>query len=150
MTLDDTRALVRRLFEGVTDKGGRPYHEHCERVEAFLPAEATEDERHAALLHEVIEDTGTTSADLLGLGYSARTVHLVERLSRKPEDGPYLDWIGSVAASGDRGLILIKLADNRDNGDPARIAALPPERRDISGRYALARALLVAALETAR
>lgn len=141
-TIAETKAYVRELFAGVTDKGGKPYHEHCERVMEFLHGSATDDERHAALLHDVIEDTPVTAADLLARGYSERTVQLVERLSRKPEDGSYLDWIRSIARSGDPGLVMIKLADNRDNGDPRRIAAIPKAERGFAVRYALARIVL--------
>ncbi len=63
-TLDETRAFVAKLFAGNVDKGGKPYAEHCFRVEARLPPSATEDERHAALLHDVIEDTDVTDVEL--------------------------------------------------------------------------------------
>jgi (p)ppGpp synthase/HD superfamily hydrolase len=142
--LDFTRALVRRLFAGVTDKGGKPYAEHCERVERLLGPDATEDERHAALLHDVLEDTSTTADDLRAMGYSARTAYLVLRLTRLAADGTYMDYIRGIAASGDQGLIRIKLADNADNSAPERIACLPPEQRDILRRYERARKILMA------
>lgn len=144
-TIAETKTYVRELFAGVTDKGGKPYHEHCERVMKFLPSSATDDERHAALLHDVIEDTPTTADDLRRMGYSERTVWLVERLTR-PVPGIYVDYIRSISASGDEGLIRIKMADNADNSDPARIAVLPPEQRDIVKRYARARRILEAGL----
>jgi hypothetical protein len=140
------RRLAARLFEGVTDKGGKPYIGHCERVEARLPDWVSEDARCAALLHDVIEDTSTTGDDLISEGFSFRTVHLVEKVSRRPEDGTYIEWIRALAASGDAELIAIKLADNLDNSDPTRIAALPPEQRDIAKRYERARRLLEPAL----
>jgi (p)ppGpp synthase/HD superfamily hydrolase len=143
-TIEQTIALVEKLFDGVTDKGGKPYAGHCIRVMNYLPDTATEDERHAALLHDVIEDTEWTSLDLMCCGYSVRTVELVKALSR-PDGSTYMDWIRQIAASGDAGLIAIKLADNADNSDPGRIAQLPPDQRDIASRYERARKILLGA-----
>lgn len=145
-TIEETKSLVQKLFEGVSDKAGKPYHHHCFRVMMRLGSEYGEDEQHAALLHDVIEDTSTTADDLRRMGYSERTVWLVEMLSRPPksQDRPsYQDWIKSIAATGDAGLISIKLADNADNSDPTRIAALPDSEKGILRRYNKARQILL-------
>ena len=78
-----------------------------------------------------------TADDLRASGYSERTIALVQRLSRpEGENRPsYMDWIRSMAASGDRGLISIKLADNEHNSQPDRVAKLPLGERDIVKRY---------------
>ena len=144
-TIWDTIDYVRDLFEGVLDKGGKPYADHCIRVWSMSAPGSSEDEQHAALLHDVIEDAKVTFAEMRQRGYSARTVNLVERLTR-PAQGTYLDYIRSIADSGDQGLIRIKLADNLDNSNPARIAALPPAERGIADRYKRARYVLTAAL----
>ena len=148
-TIASTMAFIDRLFHGVTDKGGRPYAGHCFRVMERLPAAASLDEKLAALLHDVIEDTPTTADDLRRMGYSERAIWLVEKLSRPPASaGPrlsYIDWIRSIAATSDAGLIAIKLADNADNSDPERIAALPESERSIIRRYERAREILTAA-----
>lgn len=146
-SITDTVAFVEKLFDGVTDKGCQPYAGHCVRVMQGLPAEATDDERHAALLHDVLEDTSIEASALRDMGYSERTVDLVERLSRRPEDGTYMEWMRSIAGSGDVGLIRIKLADNADNSDPARNASLDPVQRVFyAERYGPARQILEAAL----
>lgn len=147
-TISETEDLVARLFEGVVDKGGKPYADHCERVANSLPVDSTKDEVCAAFLHDVIEDTPTTAADLRALGYSERTIWLVERLTRAkgPDRPSYMDYIRGIAATRDRGLIAIKLADNADNSDPARIAQLPEAERGIADRYARARKILESAL----
>jgi hypothetical protein len=61
----------------------------------------------------------------------------VQLLSRpQGESRPdYLDWIRSIAASGNRLAIRVKIADNEDNCDPVRVAALPPDEQNIVGRY---------------
>ena len=142
MSVNKARALVEELFDGVTDKGGKPYVEHCIRVAEKLPHDAPEDAVCAALLHDVIEDCpGYNAVKLLALGFSERTVSLVQNLSRPP-GLTYMDWVCEIAASGDEWLIRIKLADNADNSDTARIAVLPPEQRGIIRRYERARAVL--------
>jgi len=102
-----------------------------------LPADATDDERRVALLHDVIEDTETTASDLLAMGYSKAVVDAVVLLSRPEGDSrpTYMEWVCSLAASGNKMAIRVKIADNEDNSDPMRIANLPPNERDIVRRY---------------
>jgi hypothetical protein len=52
------------------------------------------------------------------------------------------------ASQNEIGLV-IKLADLDDNSDPVRIAALPPEARDIVKRYERAKVVLLLAKERA-
>ncbi|MBN9453296.1 MAG: HD domain-containing protein [Bosea sp.] len=148
--IEAARKLIRELFDGITDKGGKPYAEHCERVEAALPVWVSDDARCAALLHDVVEDCGVTGGDLRRMGFSDRAVWLVLMLSRMFKEITYIDWIKSIAATGDAELIAIKLSDNLDNSDPVRIAALPPEQRDIARRYERARRILGPALENCK
>lgn len=146
--IDETIAFIQRAHAGQITKGGEPYWTHPVAVMELLPVTATEDERHAALLHDVIEDCGLTETDLRNAGYSERTVALVRALSRPTGEArpSYMEWIGSIAASGDRGLIAIKLADNEHNSQPDRIAKLPPEERGISRRYERSMQVLRAAI----
>jgi hypothetical protein len=55
-------------------------------------------------------------------------VRLVSRTKAEPRL-TYVEWIRSIAASGNRGAIRVKLADNKHNSDPARAAQLPPNER---------------------
>ena len=145
-TLAETEAFVRRLFFGVVNKSGEPYAEHCVRVMNSLPPNATDDERHAALLHDVIEDTDLTPRDLRLSGYTDRTVWLVERLTR-PKGMLYADYVRRIVSTGDSGLIAIKRADLADNSDPARLALLLGEDRvRLTAKYAEAREILETAL----
>lgn len=153
----ETLAYIEIAHAGQVDKAGHPYTEHLIRVwKNFLgladvydlsPAER-EAGAHAALLHDIIEDTDTTDAYLLSRGYSQRVVDLILGVSRpEGENRPsYQDWIVSLAATEDITMILIKLADNKDNSSPERIAQLPPEQQSISRRYAKARETLLKAL----
>jgi (p)ppGpp synthase/HD superfamily hydrolase len=144
-TLEETDAFVAELFSGITDKGGKPYVDHCRRVMTGLPEWCSDDARHAALLHDVVEDIPSAKWEAGLQAYNLRVVELVIQLTR-PETLTYMEWIQRIADSGDRELIAIKLSDNRDNSDPARIAQLPPDRQGIVKRYARAREILEAAL----
>jgi len=133
-TIDETIAFIQKAHAGQTDKGGHDYWRHPVSVMNRLPNDATESERHAALLHDVLEDTEFTAEDLQALGYTDDVIRTVELLSRPP-GLTYMEWIRSLAVSGNRAAIRIKIADNEDNSDPARIATLPPEQQDIVIRY---------------
>lgn len=151
MTLENTRALVRTLHAGHVDQLGRPYHTHLERVLAHLQRlfpDCSEAEQHGALLHGSVEEKRTTLEALLNLGYSCEIVELVRWNTRPrgPDAPAYLDWIRNLAENAPLGAVRIKIADNEDNNDPARIARLPPEQRDVSEVYRKARAILAASL----
>ena len=111
------------------DEGGVPYWEHPVRVMHRLPDDATMNEKLAALLHDVIEDTGYTANDLRDMGYPDEVVNLIRRLTRPRLGETYHEWIAALAMRGDKSAIRIKIADNHDNIDPERLKTLPAERR---------------------
>lgn len=144
--------LAAVLHAGQVDKAGQPYIDHLRRVTEILGRrwpDATQDDIDAAWLHDAIEDTSATGADLLAAGVSARTVEIVEALTR-PEGPAYLEWIEAIARAGDQSVIRVKLADNEDNRDPARVAALPGAAERVAKRYEPARRILEAALSPAK
>jgi (p)ppGpp synthase/HD superfamily hydrolase len=136
-TIDETIEFIKQAHAGQTDKAGNPYWHHPVSVMKRLGEDATDDARLAALLHDVLEDTPHTADDLIAMGYPLAVVSAVQILTRPQgaERPTYMDWIRVVAASGNQIAIRVKIADNEDNSDPARIAALPPEGRDIVNRY---------------
>jgi hypothetical protein len=67
----------------------------------------------------------------------------VQRLTRDPTV-PYQDFIRSIAASGNLSAIRVKLADNADNSDPARIH--PDSAAMLAEKYRPAKRILDAAL----
>ena len=147
-TIDETIAFIQKAHSGQFDKAGEVYWRHPHSVMQRLGDGATEEERQVALLHDVIEDTPHSGADLLALGYSASVVTAVELLSRSKIEPrpPYIDWINSIASSGNRLAIRIKIADNEDNLDPIRIAALSQDEREFVHRYEHSLAILRPAL----
>jgi len=106
---------------GQTDASDVPYIYHP----AFLAGQMdTEDEIITALLHDVVEDTRVTFADLEREGFSDSVLAALRLLTHDAGAG-YMDYIrrikqNSLAAK-------VKLADLRHNSDPTRNANLPPE-----------------------
>lgn len=150
IALEDTKEFVRKAHAGQVDKGGKPYHEHVERVALrvgakiaalgatrfALPDDVQRDILHAALAHDVVEDTPYTFDDLIEMGYSQTVLGILRLVTRDRSDGlSYQQWVQSIADSGNLGAILVKLSDNEDNADPARIAQLDPENQGVVDRY---------------
>jgi (p)ppGpp synthase/HD superfamily hydrolase len=126
-TLIDTLNLIQKAHAG-QKYNDMPYWEHPLRVMLRLPPEATEEERHAALLHDVIEDTIYQPSDLKKMGYSDRVLDLVDKVTMKGE-GSYLEKIKGIIDSGDIGAIRLKYADMSENSDPRNLAQVTEERR---------------------
>lgn len=155
--------FARHAHRNQVDQSGRPYIEHIERVCAYVaalldrlpPGTLTEAERdeilQAAALHDCAEDheeTGVTHADLEREGFAPGVRRRVLRLDKRNKVGTtYQSNIQAMAAEGDIGVIIVKIGDNSDNLDPARIVTLPPEKRSIADRYARSRETLMAAYE---
>jgi (p)ppGpp synthase/HD superfamily hydrolase len=142
--------IARQAHRFQTDRAEQPYIGHIERVVANLLRrwpDAADDEIAAAWLHDVIEDTEWTAYALRKAGIAPCAVAIVEELTRP--DGPtYLGWIEALAASGSLSAVRVKLADNDDNTDPARVAAIPDGPAMLARRYRPARAMLEARLRT--
>jgi (p)ppGpp synthase/HD superfamily hydrolase len=131
--------LARRYHAGQVDRVGAPYIDHPRAVAGLL-AGCPDTWRAAAWLHDVLEHTGATAADLAAAGVPPEVVRLVGLLSRRPGED-YLDYVGRVCA--DPAAVRIKLADVVHNMDPARDHGPPPDKRI---RYHRALVMLVRAL----
>jgi len=106
---------------------GEPYMDHPDRVMLLLGDEEP-DLLAAALLHDTVEDTQLTREDLLDLGFSTRTVGLVDAVTRRkgqsrlPDqtvDETYREFTARVAKHHDKAAVTLKMADLADNTDPA-------------------------------
>ena len=128
--------IMRRAHEGQIDKSGRPYYLHPLRV-AMRLVHCTAEERHAALLHDVVEDTPLTLEDLRALGYSSEVIELVNILTRRlPAGESHRQYLERIVASRNAKALRVKLADVLDNMSPARSRALPPEHQGMKHRFA--------------
>ncbi len=129
-TIDETITFIRQAHAGQTDRSGADYAEHPIAVMRRLPAGVDDAVRHAALLHDVIEDTAWTRADLQRMGYSERVLAAVELVTHTAEDTrPYAVRIAGLIASGNTDALEVKLADMSENADPRRLGKLEPSQR---------------------
>lgn len=111
------RALILATYHhrGVLDKGGEPYILHVLRV---MMAVETEEQRVAALLHDLLEDTDMVEEDLRRLKFSPETVQSVLLLTREKGDD-YEEYIRRLAKNPVSRKV--KLADLQDNQKKERL-----------------------------
>jgi (p)ppGpp synthase/HD superfamily hydrolase len=117
-TLDEAIQVARRAHEGQLDKGGRPYIGHPLRVMGSL---RDEHERMAAVLHDVVEDTSVTLADLKAAGCPEEVLAAVAAISKQPGEDQTA-YLARVAANPIARAV--KRADIADNMSPDRLSRL--------------------------
>jgi (p)ppGpp synthase/HD superfamily hydrolase len=151
--IDLARRIAYAAHEGQTDKQGQPYILHPERVATCVELWAIaagwnewDIERvvSVAWLHDVVEDTAFSLADLTREGFPPSVVAAVDALTRhrgpggRPE-GYHAAFIPRCKAN--EYAALVKRADLRDN--LARLDGLPEAQRDgMRRRYERALAIL--------
>lgn len=141
-----TESFAAEMHAGQLDKAGEEYIGHPLRVRATVertaPAAGVDSVRAqlAALLHDVVEDTDVTLADLVARGYSASVVAAVDALSKRPDEQTET-YLARVAT--DPIAVVVKHADMADNSDPVRLGRLPAEQAErLAARYVGRRAML--------
>ena len=107
--LDEALNLVANHFRGITDKSGSPYVLHC--IRAMMTVESL-DAKMVAVMHDLIEDTSMTLAQLRTKGFSEQVVNGVDLVTHK-DDVSYPDYI--VAIKKNSIATEVKLADLKDN-----------------------------------
>jgi hypothetical protein len=119
-TLERAIALAATAHAGQTDKAGAPYILHVLRV--MLRCE-TNEERMAAVMHDMVEDCGWTLDQLRAEGFPEAVVEGVDAVTRR--DGEtYDDFVlrAKLHPIGRR----VKLADLADNSDLSRLPEVTP------------------------
>jgi (p)ppGpp synthase/HD superfamily hydrolase len=104
-----------KAHQGQVDKYGKPYILHPLRVMFRLE---TELEQMVGVLHDVVEDSDVTFADLRHIGYSEAVIMALDGVTRR-EDETYDEFVErSLAHPVSR---RVKLADLEDNMDLRRL-----------------------------
>jgi (p)ppGpp synthase/HD superfamily hydrolase len=134
--LEKAIVLALKKHAGQKDKMGKAYILHPLRVMTQME---TEEEMTAAVLHDVIEDTPTTTKDLKKMGFSKRIVQAVEALSRQNGE-KYEDYIDRVVAN--KLAVKVKIADLRDNTSASRLIMVTADDIARVARYKKALAKL--------
>ncbi len=115
-TLEDAIALAVASHRGQRDKAGQPYILHPLRVMLRLE---TDQERMAAVLHDVVEDGQVTLASLKKAGYPRRVLEAVDHLTHRKGEETYAEYVERAASN--RLARKVKLADLEDNMDLRRL-----------------------------
>ncbi|WP_435113317.1 HD domain-containing protein [Nocardiopsis synnemataformans] len=140
MNLAEATALALQAHGGQTDKAGHPYVRHVIAVRDLL-APHGDYAQIAGVLHDVLEDTPLTAADLAARGCPPQVLDALDAVTRRPNE----DYTAAVRRAAAHPLgRLVKLADNLHNSDPERLAELPTAVAErLTAKYTAARALLV-------
>ena len=138
---ENTNKALRLAYEahaGQFDKSGVPYVFHPLHL-----AEQMEDEESiiAALLHDVVEDTAWSLADLRAMGFPEKALEAVALLTHDPAE-PYLSYVARVKENPI--VRRVKLADLRHNSDLSRIKKVTERDLKRVEQYAAAIRLLEA------
>jgi (p)ppGpp synthase/HD superfamily hydrolase len=138
--LEDAILLAAQMHRGQKDKAGAPYILHPMRVLFYLPGEADENTRIAAVLHDVIEDTPMSAEELSERGFANEAVEAIEFLTKtREEEDDYEAFIQRVSQNSIARQV--KIADLKDNLDESRIAS--PTEKDFKRMEKYRRALKV-------
>ena len=113
-----TKKAMKLCFEAhknQLDKSGMPYVFH-----PFHLAEQMTDEETTivALLHDVVEDTEYTLADLRNMGFSQEVCDAIALMTHDPAV-PYLEYVAKIKENPIARAV--KLADLRHNSDLTRL-----------------------------
>ena len=118
------------------DKSGMPYVFH-----PFHLAEQMTDEYTAiaALLHDVVEDTGYTFSDLAAMGFPEEVISALRLLTHDPSV-PYMEYVAQIKQNPVARAV--KLADLRHNSDLSRLDQIDERALARVEKYAAAIRLL--------
>lgn len=137
-TLERAIQIAALAHAGQVDKAGQPYILHPLRVMLRVQEE---NERMAAVLHDVVEDTSVSLNQLASEGFAPQVIEAVEALTKRPGETRL-----EAAARAARHSVarVVKLADNAENMDLSRIAS--PTAKDFARieEYKAVRAFLLA------
>lgn len=140
--------FVRRKFKNITDKGGNPYFQHCERVaiaSSKLPLEEDKSIKvyYIGMLHDILEDTTTTIEELKEVnGVTEDIIDTIKILTRNYyKQETYFEYIDRV--SKNELARIVKKCDLRDNMDVTRLPELTDEYFNLLKRYHKAYNMLI-------
>lgn len=120
--LEKAIIIAVEAHQDVKDKCGEPYILHPLRMMVKL---TTEEERIAAVLHDVVEDTEVTMKDLKAEGFSQTTLTAVDLLTHDKNKHSYEEFIQRLAPNPIARAV--KLKDLEDNMDLRRLPNPTPK-----------------------
>lgn len=131
--------------KNVSRKSGEPYLNHPLRVAKKIQDAGFDHEVVAiALLHDAVEDSALTLADLKAMKFSPRVISGVDSVTKR-EGESYPEAVARASMHPDGRLV--KLSDNLDNSSPEQLLPFSDEKRQKQIRkYTPARVTLLQAI----
>jgi len=123
-------SITAKAFEEKLDKAGQPYILHCLRV--MNNTKGDECTKCASVMHDLVEDTEYTFADLTKLGFTDKTIGLLHLVTHQ-KDTDYMEYIKAIAVSEEA--TEIKLRDLEDNSNITRLKGLGKKDLDRIEKY---------------
>lgn len=117
--LEKCIALALEAHKGQKDRAGLPYILHPLHLMSQMD---TEEEMMTAVLHDVVEDTDYTLADLRELGLPESVLRAVSLLTHDKEEISYEGYVQRLKS--DPVARKVKMADLRHNMDIRRLTAI--------------------------
>lgn len=136
--LEDCIVLAVEAHKGQKDRYGRPYILHPLHLMAQMD---TEEEMMTAVLHDVVEDTDYTLADLREMGLPDAVVVAVGLLTHDKEAVPYDEYVRHLKPNPIAKKV--KLADLQHNMDIRRLRSVEEKDAVRLEKYRRAWAYLV-------
>jgi (p)ppGpp synthase/HD superfamily hydrolase len=127
--LERAIGIAVEAHRGQKDRCGAPYILHPLRVMARVE---TETEKIVAILHDVVEDTKWTMADLRREGFPEEVLTALDCVTKR-EGETYEDFVKRSA--GNPLARRVKLADLEDNMDVRRLAQVTDNDNERLERY---------------
>jgi (p)ppGpp synthase/HD superfamily hydrolase len=115
-TIERAVEIAARAHAGQVDKAGVPYLFHPLRL---MLSVSTPEERMAAVLHDVVEDTPVTLDDLRAERFPVQVIEAIQALTKLPGE----TRLEAARRAAQHPIArVVKLADVKDNMDLRRIA----------------------------
>jgi (p)ppGpp synthase/HD superfamily hydrolase len=127
--LEKAIAIAVQAHQGQRDRSGLPYILHP--ITVMCRVESVP-EKTVAVLHDVVEDTDWTLADLQSEGFPKRILEAVDSVTKR-EDEPYEEFV-KRSANNPLGLN-VKIADLEHNMDLRRSKAITEEDKTRLQKY---------------
>jgi (p)ppGpp synthase/HD superfamily hydrolase len=138
-TLERAIQIAAEAHAGQVDKAGQPYILRPLRVMLRVQGE---NERIAAVLHDVVEDSSFTLEQLASEGFPSEVIQALAALTKQPGESRLA---AAQRASENAIALCVKLSDNTDNMDLSRIPHPSEKDKARLEEYKAVRALLLAA-----
>ena len=135
MNLANAIHMAADFFSSTTDKGGRPYIEHCLNVMEQVRAHG-DDAMIVGVMHDLIEDTCVDAEKLANAGYSQSVIAAIESVTKNDGEDYLAEFIPRCAANPIGRVV--KMADIRHNMDVTRLKGLTKKDFDRLTKYARA------------